>query len=154
MRLTVWNYSPADTRNSTGLDIASIDCEDCKDLVATIEQVGLHVAIWDVTSDIGIATFLCLIGDLANPNSHIGLGSGTHTDRRTALARALTEAAQTRMNYITGSRDDLQFEEFTVQGRLQSLVGQRHCCVTNPYCAHSSWSRPAPTKRCAGTSIG
>ena len=123
--LTVWNHSPAETRNSTGLDIASIDCEDCKELVATIEQAGLHVAIWDVTSDIGIATFLCLIGDLANPNSHIGLGSGTHTDRRAALSRALTEAAQTRMNYITGSRDDLQFEEFTVLGRLQQLGGAK-----------------------------
>lgn len=123
--ITVWNHSPADARNSTGLDIASIDCEVCKELVAAIERAGLHVATWDVTSDIGIATFLCLIGDLANPNSHIGLGSGTHADRRTALARALTEAAQTRMNYITGSRDDLRFEEFTVQGRLQQLGGAK-----------------------------
>jgi ribosomal protein S12 methylthiotransferase accessory factor len=29
------------------------------------------------------------------------------------------------MNYITGSRDDLQFEEFTVQGRLQMLGGAK-----------------------------
>ena len=131
--ITVWNHSPAETRNATGLDIASIDSEVCKDVVAAIEQAGLHVAIWEATSDIGIATFLCLIGDQANANSHIGLGSGTHNDRSIALARALTEACQTRMNYITGSRDDLQFEEFTAQGRLH-MLGAAKALLRNESC--------------------
>lgn len=119
--ITVWNYCPAETRDATGLDLASIDCGVCRGIIGAIEQAGLHVAVWDATSDVGVATFLCLIGDQANLNSHIGLGSGAHPDRSIALARALTEAAQTRMNYITGSRDDLRFEEFTTAGRLQML---------------------------------
>jgi ribosomal protein S12 methylthiotransferase accessory factor len=34
-------------------------------------------------------------------------GAGCHPDRAIALARALAEAAQTRLTYIVGSRDDL-----------------------------------------------
>lgn len=123
--ITVWHHCPLETQHATGINLASIDCSICTEIIAAIELAGLHVAVWDVTSDVGIATFICLIGDQANLNSHIGLGSGTHPDRATALARALTEAAQTRMNYITGSRDDLRFEEFTTAGRAQMLGAAR-----------------------------
>ena len=39
-------------------------------------------------------------------------GSGCHADRGVALSRALTEAAQTRLTYITGIRDDLSPAEY------------------------------------------
>jgi YcaO-like protein with predicted kinase domain len=117
--LTVWYHLPAVGREATRLDISSVDDDLCLELVSHIEHAGLLVAVWDVTSDVGIATFLCLIADQSNPDSHIGLGSGTHSAREVALTRALSEAAQTRMNYITGSRDDLQFAEFTAQGRAK-----------------------------------
>ena len=77
---------------------------------------GLELAVWDVTSDLGVATFLCLIHDAHAADQHIGLGSGTHPDANVALMRALTEAAQTRLTYITGSRDDLMSDEFTPFG--------------------------------------
>jgi len=35
------------------------------------------------------------------------MGAGCHPDRTTALCRALTEAAQSRLTAIAGSRDDL-----------------------------------------------
>jgi ribosomal protein S12 methylthiotransferase accessory factor len=34
-------------------------------------------------------------------------GSGCHPDRSVALVRALTEAAQSRLTYIAGARDDI-----------------------------------------------
>jgi YcaO-like protein with predicted kinase domain len=117
--LTVWNHLPIETREKTGIDLTSIDNSVCSELISAIQHAGLQVSIWDATSNVGIATFLCLIVDRDNNGSHLGLGSGTHPDRGIALARALTEAAQTRMNYITGSRDDLQFAEFTSAGRIQ-----------------------------------
>jgi YcaO-like protein with predicted kinase domain len=127
--LTVWNHLPSEARDATGLDPASIDCGICAGLINSIERAGLKTSIWDVTSDVGVATFLCLIVDPDGEGSHVGLGSGTHPVREIALSRALTEAAQTRMNYITGSRDDLQSAEFTAEGRAhlrhatQAMVG-------------------------------
>ena len=68
-----------------------------------------------MTSDIGIAAFLCEIRDLSagDPRRPSRFhGSGCHADRAVALARALTEAAQTRLTYIAGIRDDLSPEEY------------------------------------------
>ncbi len=68
-----------------------------------------------MTTDIGIAAFLCEIRD-PSPGDPRQLsrfhGSGCHADRAIALARALTEAAQTRLTYIAGIRDDLSPTEY------------------------------------------
>src|SRR5581483_10381453 len=39
-------------------------------------------------------------------------GAGCHPDRTVALSRALTEAAQVRLTYIAGIRDDLAPAEY------------------------------------------
>jgi YcaO-like protein with predicted kinase domain len=143
--LTVWHHMPAGRRDATGLDPGSIDCDICLALIAAIERAGLRVSIWDVTSDVGVATFLCLIVDGDNPDSHLGLGSGTHPVRDIALARALIEAAQTRMNYITGSRDDLQFAEFTSAGRTKARGAAKTLLRGGP-ASRSFRSVPSTTK--------
>jgi ribosomal protein S12 methylthiotransferase accessory factor len=123
--ITLWHHLPAGHRAATMIDPATIDCPLANDILLSIERAGLDAALWDATSDVGIATFYCLITDKADPQGHIGVGSGTHADRRVALARTLTEAVQTRMNYITGSRDDLRLEEFMIQGRAQKAQEAR-----------------------------
>jgi YcaO-like protein with predicted kinase domain len=64
------------------------------------------VRIWDITTDVGVASFVCLVigndGDDADPE----FGSGCHPVRHIALLRALTEAGQARNTYIAGARDD------------------------------------------------
>jgi YcaO-like protein with predicted kinase domain len=117
--ITLWHHLPVDRRAATMIDPATIDCPISNDILRSIERAGLAVSLWDATSDVGIATFYCLITDKADPRGHLGVGSGAHADSRVALARTLTEAVQTRMNYITGSRDDLRLEEFMTQGRAQ-----------------------------------
>ena len=70
----------------------------------------IAVRVWNVTTDIGIAAFLCEIRDTSagDPQRLRRFhGSGCHADRAVALSRALTEAAQTRLTYIAGIRDDL-----------------------------------------------
>src|SRR5207245_7592275 len=63
---------------------------------------------WDMTSDIGIPAYHCTISD---PSALGGLepvyGAGCHLSKEIALARALTEAAQCRLTFIAGSRDDV-----------------------------------------------
>lgn len=119
--MTLWSHRPIRVRQATRIDLLSIDCTVSTEIVAMIERAGLDIALWDATSDIGIATFYCLIGDSAGSLGHVGAGSGTHPDSTVALTRAITEAVQTRMNYITGSRDDLRFAEFTADGLTEKM---------------------------------
>jgi YcaO-like protein with predicted kinase domain len=93
----------------------SIDDRHCEGVLAAIRAADLAFGIWDITSDIGIATFACVLVD-RRPN-HVGQvytshGSGCHPSRAIALLRALTEAAQTRLTFIAGTRDDADREFF------------------------------------------
>ena len=51
-------------------------------------------------------------------------GAGCHPDRGIALSRALTEAAQTRLTYVVGSRDDLLASDYRMpaNARLVEIV--------------------------------
>jgi YcaO-like protein with predicted kinase domain len=113
--VAVWSASGIRARAERALDIASVDDPDCRALLAKYDKAGIAVRLWNVMTDIGIAAFLCDIRDLSagEPGRlrHFH-GAGCHPDRAIALSRALTEAAQTRLTYITGIRDDLLPPEY------------------------------------------
>ena len=92
------------------LDPASVGDADCRALIDRYAETGFLLRLWNITSDIGVPAFLCQIRDPA-PGDPRWLrrfqGSGCHPEPAIALARALTEAAQTRLTYIAGIRDDL-----------------------------------------------
>jgi YcaO-like protein with predicted kinase domain len=115
--ISIWYQRGAEFRTRSRIEPSTIDGEAARTLWAALDGAGLDVAVWDATSDVEVAAFHCLISDRPPWQGHIGLGSGAHPDRREALTRALSEAAQTRLNYITGARDDLSFEEFRPRGR-------------------------------------
>jgi ribosomal protein S12 methylthiotransferase accessory factor len=76
----------------------------------------MSVAIWDMTSDIGIPAFICRIAERRLPpvvTDYDAEGMGCHPDRNVALLRALTEAAQARLGFISGARDDPAGWEYT-----------------------------------------
>ena len=92
------------------LRIQMIDDEACCFMLERFRAAGISVGLWDMTSDIGMAAFLCIIADPANAKTHAeyrASGTGCHPSRSIALLRAMTEAAQLRLAYISGSRDDL-----------------------------------------------
>ena len=106
---TLWHHSSDRAR----IDPASIDDERCLDALGRMMSAGIDVGIWETSSDIGVASFRCMICEAGEAPGHIGIGDGCHPDRAIALLRALTEAAQTRLTYISGARDDLEPTEFT-----------------------------------------
>jgi YcaO-like protein with predicted kinase domain len=111
----LWTAQPLRRRAACALDLASVDDPDCRSLLARYEAAGIAVRVWNATTDISIAAFLCEIRDLSagDPRRPSRFhGSGCHADRAIALARALTEAAQTRLTYIAGIRDDLSPAEY------------------------------------------
>jgi len=113
--VALWVAQPIQLRARWALDLTSIDEPDCRELLARYEAADIAVRVWNVTSEIGIAAFLCEIRDLS-PRDPRQLrrfhGSGCHADRAIALSRALTEAAQSRLTYIAGIRDDLSPAEY------------------------------------------
>jgi ribosomal protein S12 methylthiotransferase accessory factor len=113
--LAVWIARPLRQRAGCLLDLASVDDPDCRALLERYAAADVAARVWDITTDIGIAAFLCEIRDPAagDPQSLRRFhGSGCHADRGIALSRALTEAAQTRLTYIAGIRDDLSADEY------------------------------------------
>jgi ribosomal protein S12 methylthiotransferase accessory factor len=113
--VALWSASGMRERAQRALDIPSVDDPDCRALLAKYDVAGIAVRLWNITTDIGIAAFLCDIRDLSagEPRQLREFhGAGCHPDRAIALARALTEAAQSRLTYIAGIRDDLLPAEY------------------------------------------
>ena len=120
--LALWHCSSAEAQQSSRIDLNSIDDPVCLKALQKFADADLDCFIWNVTSDVGVASFMCVICDRREETNHLGLGSGTHPDRNVALQRAINEAAQTRLNYITGAREDLSFEEYSTSGRAQKMA--------------------------------
>jgi ribosomal protein S12 methylthiotransferase accessory factor len=113
--VALWTGRPITERVGYAVDLASVDDRDCRTLLDKYAAAAIAVRVWNVTTDIGIAAFLCDIRDLepGDPSRRRRFhGSGCHADRGIALSRALTEAAQTRLTYIAGIRDDLSPAEY------------------------------------------
>jgi YcaO-like protein with predicted kinase domain len=100
---------------SRRLDLATVDDPACRGLLARYDAAGIATRVWDATSDIGVPVFLCQIRDAAGGEPdrlRRWHGAGCHPVRAVALSRALTEAAQVRLTYIAGIRDDLAPPEY------------------------------------------
>src|ERR1041384_4588571 len=105
----LWSLRTAEHRARTRIDLTTVDDLDCRGMLEAFERSGLEVGVWDLTSDIGLASFRCAVVDRDDGPlavGHSGTGMGCHCDRSIALLRALSEAAQSRLTYIAGSRDD------------------------------------------------
>lgn len=112
--LALFRASPPEAQLRRRLDLESVDDPRCLWLLERFRAAEIAVAVWDVTTELGVPAFHCSIVERdLNPFHRVGQsnGSGCHLDRNEALKRALTEAAQSRLTRIAGSRDDIQRED-------------------------------------------
>lgn len=92
------------------INLDSLDDLYCRAIIERLQRADLAVAIWDITSDIGVAAFRCQIMERPGGRSAMPLpagGEGCHPNRVVAVLRAITEAAQARLSVIAGVRDDI-----------------------------------------------
>lgn len=122
---TLWKLGGEQAREATAVDPASIADPVCRALLEKFSAADIDIAIWDATSDIGIATFQCLAAGRDDANGAPEMGAGTHLNREVALARALTEAAQARTTYISGARDDITAEHYSPDARTSRQAAAR-----------------------------
>lgn len=97
------------------IDPLSLMDDVVADLVDRIRDARLELWLFDQTSDLGIPTYKALIGDPAFGYTRyldLSAGFGCHPVAARAAIRAITEAAQTRVTNVAGSRDDFLPEEY------------------------------------------
>ncbi|KYF92077.1 hypothetical protein BE20_12820 [Sorangium cellulosum] len=108
--VALWRAAGPARRARTRLDLDTVDDPSCRDVLARFDRAELAVGVWDATSDIGLPVFVAEIVDrVPHPGRvlYVSGGQGCHRSRAVALARALTEAAQSRLTAIAGARDDV-----------------------------------------------
>ncbi|MGI5158325.1 YcaO-like family protein [Microbispora sp. CA-102843] len=88
------------------IDPASLGSPVVDDLCVTMERAGVRLEARSLTSPTGLPCFVARITCDDYPPPFMGFGC--HLSSEIALSRALTEAAQARLGYVSGARDDLR----------------------------------------------
>jgi ribosomal protein S12 methylthiotransferase accessory factor len=76
------------------VDLGRLDDSYVRDLQFQLAETGRRLWVLDVTSDLGIPTFVAVTHWTQSGRENIEFGSGAHFDMRIALLRALTELNQ------------------------------------------------------------
>ncbi|CAO3424947.1 YcaO-like family protein [Azospirillum argentinense] len=112
---TLWRLASPEAQAATRIDPDSVADPVCRSLLDRFDDAEVAVGLWDITSDIGLPAVLCRIATRDDAPQHSirpAMGMGCHAAREVALSRALTEAAQSRLTFIAGARDDMPRSEY------------------------------------------
>ena len=117
-------------------------------LIARATATGARLWLWDLTSDVDVPVFGCgLMHDPREPSWRaLGFyqGFGCHLDPAIAMARAITEAVQTRMTYISGARDDFFPHDYrrATDRRVLARVWRRYAAPPDQSIDAGAYPRP------------
>jgi ribosomal protein S12 methylthiotransferase accessory factor len=76
------------------VDLHQLDDSHIRDLQIQITEAGRRLWMLDITSDLGIPSFVAISQWMENSQEYIEFGSGAHFDTRIAALRAITELNQ------------------------------------------------------------
>jgi len=76
------------------VDLSQFNDSYVRDLQSQLAESGRRLWVLDVTSDLGVPTYVAILHWMQNGQENIEFGSGAHFDSRIALLRALTELNQ------------------------------------------------------------
>jgi YcaO-like protein with predicted kinase domain len=94
--------------------------ESVQTIVDMIQASGLEMAVWYASTTVEVPCFACTIADLKGNTLYPqrAAGYGCHVSKEIALLRAITEAAQSRLTFISGGRDDLFIKQYESDIRI------------------------------------
>jgi oxazoline/thiazoline synthase len=87
----IWWYNRSQRAE---VDLSRFDDSYVRDLHAQLAESGRKLWVLDVTSDLGVPTYVAVLHWMQNGQENIEFGSGAHFDKRIALLRTLTELNQ------------------------------------------------------------
>ena len=104
----MWERQPAQWRMSRLLDLHSVQIPGIAEMIERIRAANVEPLAWEITGQTGVPTFRCVLAsrDAKRPLGRFH-GSGAHLSAEIALSRAITEAAQARLTWIHGTREDV-----------------------------------------------
>jgi ribosomal protein S12 methylthiotransferase accessory factor len=88
------------------VDPGSVDDPHCAGLIERIRAAGGWLEIMHLPNRFAVPCMVCYLWR-EDHGSALVSGSGAHSDASVALSRAMTEAVQSRLTHIAGSRDDI-----------------------------------------------
>jgi oxazoline/thiazoline synthase len=98
----IWWYNRS---QRSELDLSRFDDPYVRDLKVQLANTGRRLWVLDITSDLGIPSFVALSHAAQNGHDFVEYGSGAHFDPRIALLRALTEVNQFLSIGLMGARN-------------------------------------------------
>lgn len=104
-----------------GIDLDSIEDETVRSLCESIVSAGLTLRLLSVPHATGVPTLWAVLLDDAAPRgpTRVNMGFGSHLSPVVAACRAITEAAQTRLTFIHGARNDLLEASYDPSPRIE-----------------------------------
>ncbi len=87
----IWWYNQS-RRNE--VDLSQFNDSYVQDLKNQFADTGRKLWVLDITSDLGVPTYVAILHWMQNGQENIEFGSGAHFDKRIALLRTLTELNQ------------------------------------------------------------
>jgi ribosomal protein S12 methylthiotransferase accessory factor len=88
------------------IDPASVDDPHCAELIDRVRAAGGWLELVHLPNQFEVPCMVCYLWR-EDHGAALVSGSGAHCDPSVALARAITEAVQSRLTHIAGSRDDI-----------------------------------------------
>jgi len=76
------------------VDLSQFNDSYVRDLHSQLADAGRRLWVLDITSDLGVPTYVAILHWMQNGHENIEFGSGAHFDGRIALLRTLTELNQ------------------------------------------------------------
>jgi oxazoline/thiazoline synthase len=117
------------------VDLSQFDDPYIRDLQIQLAETGRRLWVLDVTSDLGIPSFVAVSHWMDGSQEQIEFGSGAHFDARIAMLRAMTELNQFLSIGLVGCRS---------AGKLWSDSGPSELRLGNhPYLVPSGMVQPA-----------
>jgi ribosomal protein S12 methylthiotransferase accessory factor len=86
--------------------------EELEKIVSAIENAGLFPFLFDITTTLNVPVFGCALFDTNPDGAGTFGGYGCSLNPSLAAKRALLEACQSRLGYISGARDDMYRRDF------------------------------------------
>lgn len=95
-------------------------------LAAAWSDTGVSLAVRHVPNGFSLPCFQACLFQEDETHVKLAAGHGMHVNKGIALARAICEAAQSRLSHIHGGRDDIvgHYQRVAESTRAQRLVGE------------------------------
>lgn len=134
------------------IDPVTIEDRNCRHLLSSLDAAGVAYGLYDITSDLAVPSFACTIIDREATGWRTlpaFSGYGCHPAPAVALMRAITEAIQSRLTHISGSRDDIFWADYNKLGNMDDLAEYRRIILdlkpTRDFRSIGSFSTPSFT---------